>query len=84
MTEHETFAQKLKAAKKAAGMSQQKMADEMLIPKRTIEDWERGIFEPPAYLQRFIFNELAARAEERTKQRELEKKRIKVADEKKE
>lgn len=78
MNENETFAQKLKAAKKAAGMSQQKMADEMLIPKRTIEDWERGIFEPPAYLQRFVLNELAERAEELAKQRELEKRHIKA------
>ena len=78
MNENETFAQKLKAAKKAAGMSQQKMADKMLIPKRTIEDWERGIFEPPAYLQRFVLNELAERAEKLAKQRELEKRHIKA------
>lgn len=54
----ETFAQKLKAAKKAAGLTQQKMADQMLIPKRTIEEWERGNNVPPAYIQRFVLNEL--------------------------
>ena len=60
------FAQKLKEAKKAAGMTQQKIADRMLIPKRTIEDWERGISVPPAYVQRFVLNELRAIADERT------------------
>ena len=54
----ETFAQKLKAAKKAAGLTQQGMADQMLIPKRTIEEWERGNNIPPSYVQRFVLNEL--------------------------
>lgn len=54
----ETFAEKLKKAKKAAGLTQQKMADLMLIPKRTIEEWERGNNIPPAYVQRFVLNEL--------------------------
>lgn len=52
------FAKQLKEAKKAAGMTQQKIADRMLIPKRTIEDWERGVNVPPAYVQRFVLNEL--------------------------
>ena len=54
----ETFAEKLKEAKKAAGLTQQKMADLMLIPKRTIEEWERGNNIPPVYIQRFVLNEL--------------------------
>lgn len=53
-----TFAEKLKEAKKAVGMTQQKMADLMLIPKRTIEEWERGNNIPPLYIQRFVLNEL--------------------------
>ena len=53
-----TFAEKLKEAKKAAGLTQQKMADVMLIPKRTIEEWERGGKNPPPYVQRFVLNEL--------------------------
>lgn len=53
-----TFAEKLKAARKAAGLSQQGMADRMLIPKRTIENWEGGQRTPPPYLQRFVLNEL--------------------------
>lgn len=53
-----TFAEKLKEARAATGMSQQKMSDTMLISKRTIEKWETGERVPPAYVQRFVLNEL--------------------------
>ncbi len=53
-----TFAEKLKAARKGAGLTQQGMADLMLIPRRTIQDWERGLFTPPPYVQRLVLNEL--------------------------
>lgn len=52
------FTQALKAARAATGMSQQGMADRMLIPKRTIEKWETGERTPPPYVQRFVLNEL--------------------------
>ena len=54
----ETFADKLRAARAAAGLTQQSMADLMEIPKRTVEDWERSKSTPPAYVQRFVLNEL--------------------------
>lgn len=63
------FAKQFKEAKKAAGMTQQKIADLMLIPKRTIEDWERGVNVPPAYVQRFVLNELRTIANEKTEER---------------
>ena len=53
-----TFAEQLKEARKAAGLSQQKMTDRTLIPKRTIEKWETGERTPPPYVQRFVLNEL--------------------------
>lgn len=52
------FAQALKTARAATGMSQRSMAERMLIPRRTIEDWERSVSEPPVYVQRFVLNEL--------------------------
>ena len=52
------FAESLKTARKNAGLTQQGMADRMLIPKRTIEEWERGNRTPPPYVQRFVLNEL--------------------------
>lgn len=52
------FAEALKEARAATGMSQQGMADRMLIPKRTIEKWETAERTPPPYVQRFVLNEL--------------------------
>jgi len=54
----DNFAQKLQAARKGAGLSQQGMADQTLIPKRTIQKWEIGAATPPPYVQRFVLNEL--------------------------
>lgn len=53
------FAEKLKAARTAAGLSQHGMADRMLIPFRTIQKWEITAATPPPYVQRFVLNELA-------------------------
>lgn len=53
------FAESLKKARAEAGMTQQGMAEQMLIPKRTIQDWEGGQRTPPPYVQRFVLNELA-------------------------
>lgn len=56
----DTFAQKLKTARGAAGLSQHGMADRMLIPYRTIQQWEIEARTPPPYVQRFVLNELAS------------------------
>jgi DNA-binding transcriptional regulator YiaG len=55
----EPFNEALKAARAATGLSQQKLADRMLIPKRTIQKWEIAAAVPPPYVQRFVLNELA-------------------------
>lgn len=52
------FKDKLKTARKEAGLTQHEMADRMLIPKRTIENWEVEKSTPPEYVQRFVLNEL--------------------------
>lgn len=53
------FNEALKAARAATGLSQQKLADQTLIPKRTLQDWESAKATPPPYVQRFVLNELA-------------------------
>lgn len=60
----EDFTERLKAARKAAGLTQQGMAERMLIPKRTIEKWEIGERTPPPYVQRFVLNELESMRKE--------------------
>lgn len=36
--------------RKAAGLTQQALSDLLKIPKRTIEDWDRGVRTPPDYV----------------------------------
>lgn len=52
------FNEELKKARAVAGLSQVALYKMTLIPTRTIEDWEAGKYEPPAYVQRFVLNEL--------------------------
>lgn len=58
------FSEQLRASRAAAGLSQQTMADLMLIPKRTIQEWEGERRTPPPYVQRFVLNELATMKKE--------------------
>lgn len=55
------FYEELKAARAAAGLSQQGLADQTLIPLRTLQKWEIGERTPPPYVQRFVLNELVNR-----------------------
>lgn len=52
------FCDELKEARQLTGLSQQALAERMEIPKRTYEAWEMGERTPPAYVQRFLINEL--------------------------
>lgn len=61
------FAEKLKEARALTGLSQQGMADRMLIPKKTIQKWEQGDNTPPPYVQRFVLNELESLRKEKEK-----------------
>jgi len=48
----------IKESRKSAGLTQQRMSDIMEIPKRTIEDWEAGRSNPPAYVENLVVAEL--------------------------
>ena len=48
----------IKEARKAAGLTQQQMSDEMGIPKRTIENWEAGTRKCPEWTERLVVAEL--------------------------
>ena len=54
---------KIKEARNKAGLSQQKMSDLLEIPKRTIENWESGVTNPPAYVEKLVIRELERIAE---------------------
>ena len=49
---------KIKAARKAAGLTQQKMSDILGIPKRTIENWDSGQRKPAHWAIKLIIEEL--------------------------
>lgn len=53
-----TFSERFKEARNETGLSVAKLAERMLISKRTLEKWESGERVPPPYVQRFVLNEL--------------------------
>lgn len=54
----------IKEARLNAGLTQQRMSEVFEIPKRTIENWEAGKRNPPAYVEKLIIRELERIAEE--------------------
>lgn len=48
----------IKDARLNAGLTQAKMSEVFEIPKRTIENWETGKRNPPAYVEKLIIREL--------------------------
>lgn len=56
-----TFAERLKSARRQAGLTQAAMAEITLIPKRNIEDWENARSKPPVWAQRYILADLENR-----------------------
>lgn len=69
------MSEKIKEARKAAGLTQQQMSDEMGIPKRTIENWEAGSRSCPEWTEKLIVAEL-----ERIKERKEMKKWIMIEE----
>ena len=54
---------KIKEARKEAGITQEKMSEMLEIPKRTIENWETGKNTPPVYVEKLVLKELGRIAE---------------------
>lgn len=54
----EDFAERFKAARKAAGLTQDEMFIAMDIPRRTVQEWENGRHTPPIYFQRLVLEKL--------------------------
>ena len=53
-----TFSEQFKEARTATELSVAKLAERILISKRTLEKWESGERTPPLYIQRFVLDEL--------------------------
>lgn len=58
---------RIKEARLNAGLTQAKMSEVFEIPKRTIENWETGKRNPPAYVEKLVIRELERIAKENNK-----------------
>lgn len=57
----------IREARLHAGLTQQQMSDLFQIPKRTIENWEAEVRNPPAYVEALIVEKLERIAAENRK-----------------
>lgn len=48
----------IKQARQAAGLTQQQMSDILEIPKRTIEEWDRGQNYPRKWVEKLLLEKL--------------------------
>ena len=53
------YSERFKAARKAAGLTQEGCMKAVGIPRRTVQDWEKGVMVPPDYVQRLVLEEMA-------------------------
>lgn len=50
--------QRIKEIRKQAGLTQKELSTLYGIPKRTVEDWERGAHEPPDYVANLLIDRI--------------------------
>lgn len=55
-----SLTQKIKEVRKMAGLTQQDLSKLYGIPKRTIEEWDRGAYEPPEYVANLLIDRIKA------------------------
>lgn len=49
---------KIRSARKAAGLTQKEVCELLDIPSRTWEDWEAGRRNPPSYVEKLVCEKL--------------------------
>ena len=52
------MSERIKEARKTAGLTQKRMSELLLIPLRTIENWESGKRNPPLWAEPLIVEQL--------------------------
>ena len=52
------MSERIKEARKTAGLTQKRMSELLLIPLRTIENWESGKRNPPLWAENLIVEKL--------------------------
>ena len=54
------MSEKIKEARVAAGLTQKKVCELLGIPPRTLQDWDAGRRNPPAWAEALILEKLVA------------------------
>lgn len=54
------MSKKIKEARVAAGLTQKKVCELLGVPPRTLQDWEAGRRNPPAWAEALILEKLIA------------------------
>ncbi len=49
---------RIKEARLNAGLTQEQMTSVLGIPRRTVQNWEKGVAKPPEYVERLVIAEL--------------------------
>ena len=62
---------KIYEARMAAGMSRKQVTDTLLIPMRTLDNWENGRNDPPAWAEKLLVEKLLQIAREQNERVEL-------------
>lgn len=56
---------RIKEARQTAGLTQKRMSELLLIPLRTIENWESGKRNPPIWAENLIVEKLQMMSQEK-------------------
>ena len=56
---------RIKEARQTAGLTQKRMSELLLIPLRTIENWESGKRNPPLWAENLIVEKLQMMSQEK-------------------
>lgn len=59
------MSERIKEARKSAGLTQKRMSELLLIPLRTIENWESGKRNPPLWAENLIVEKLQMMSQEK-------------------
>ena len=59
------MSERIKEARQTAGLTQKRMSELLLIPLRTIENWESGKRNPPLWAENLIVEKLKIMSQEK-------------------
>lgn len=59
------MSERIKEARQVAGLTQKRMSELLLIPLRTIENWESGKRNPPLWAENLIVEKLQTMRQEK-------------------